>query len=1180
MKQKLLLWMVTVLFAMPVNAGNVTREQARQKAQAFLREQGVEGQVISAESSAARTRLASSGEDPCYYVFNAGQHEGFVIVAGDDMVPEVLGYSTSGELDMDNMPLGMQMLLDGLEEQIRFMRANHISSMKPMAKGAVSPLVKTGWAQLSPYNQQMPQYSTSERCATGCVATAMAQAMSVFRYPDATKAKIDAYSYTQPSTGKKKTVDPVSSGSKIDWGNILNTYTGSENSNAKNAIAKLMLYCGTAIGSLFDNETQAAVSRVAPALKNIFGYSSSVAYKDKKADKFSDTQWNDLVYNEVAAGRPVVLAGKIADLRTAPGHAFICDGYDGNGRFHINWGWSNKSDGYFLLNMLQPPTVGTGGSSGNYKYEQEAVVGITHDGSTPTTNVFLTVTNFTMASTVRTFNAVTKNDVSSFGPLDFKIDFTNKSGMAASFDLNIGVWKDGTFQEYFYNDNQYRVLPEIANNSGGDWSTVSNLYKPGNAGVKCFSENGTYILKPVSRKHGTNTWYLCAGADKHYITGVVSGNTLTLAVTGETAPVNPGGGVTAQERDLMGLAIENQRTTVEALKATVRDHQDAMNAKLERLEELKARYQLLKQRMTALADRATLYDLTQYANLITSDLNVFDQYVGSYPGDAESLISEGLGSCRTYLNDLNQLSKKLSELEVLFAKMATKADYDQISTLLGENDAKIVTFDGIASIGLNVNDAETKLSAYETTLVSLEKLYDQLKDRVMEEIEKKDDVEKRNLTMQECSQQLAQIETRLNELLEGSEMAKDNLAKLNHVLLRQQSAMDSMTGKLDRLIDKLKDNAELISGERLDLLSDELTKLSEPNAHLAQQLESLSLWLEANPAIDSDLLANYAEQLKQLKAELQEAATLKELEILSPKVLELFTTVGSLSESETVIYEKLKTWLEAQDEWYKEANAFDKALDELSERIDEAIKQTAMEKQLLEETRTAYLATADSLLAELAKIEERIELSNINETLEKETTAINKINQIIGLVRELRQLLENTVLTEEQRQAFASRLDELVKPHEEWLNGSFYPPHTDNADMYIQVINNLKQILQQAKEDIGKATTMDELAAVEDAFTKSEGVLIDLGPTVDELISSVDGVDFDALIAEIDQFDQQLSQLKTEIEDVITAVSPITVGGLRVVSCTDIKGRPAHPRQKGFVILRLSDGSVRKVYNP
>ena len=137
-----------------------------------------------------------------------------------------------------------------------------------------------------------------------------------------------------------------------------------------------------------------------------------------------------------------------------------------------------------------------------------------------------------------------------------------------------------------------------------------------------------------------------------------------------------------------------------------------------------------------------------------------------------------------------------------------------------------------------------------------------------------------------------------------------------------------------------------------------------------------------------------------------------------------------------------------------------------------------------------------------------------------------------------------------------------------------------HLDALTQYIKALQQVLQQAKDELGKATTMDELTAVEELVAQSEAVIYELNPTVDQFIQSLNEIDWDAEISKFDQSYQQLSQLKTEIEDVITAVSPITVGGLRVVSCTDIKGRPAHPRQKGFVILRLSDGSVRKVYNP
>lgn len=46
------------------------------------------------------------------------------------------------------------------------------------------------------------------------------------------------------------------------------------------------------------------------------------------------------------------------------GHAFVCDGYDANGLFHINWGWGGSSNGYFQLSVLDDNGDGIGFSEG------------------------------------------------------------------------------------------------------------------------------------------------------------------------------------------------------------------------------------------------------------------------------------------------------------------------------------------------------------------------------------------------------------------------------------------------------------------------------------------------------------------------------------------------------------------------------------------------------------------------------------------------------------------------------------------------------------------------------------------------------------------------------------------------------------------------------------------------
>ena len=59
-----------------------------------------------------------------------------------------------------------------------------------------------------------------------------------------------------------------------------------------------------------------------------------------------------MLYEELSSGRPVLYSGS----KNMSGHEFVCDGYDGNGMFHINWGWNGLSNGYFLLNVLDPDT--------------------------------------------------------------------------------------------------------------------------------------------------------------------------------------------------------------------------------------------------------------------------------------------------------------------------------------------------------------------------------------------------------------------------------------------------------------------------------------------------------------------------------------------------------------------------------------------------------------------------------------------------------------------------------------------------------------------------------------------------------------------------------------------------------------------------------------------------------
>ena len=107
------------------------------------------------------------------------------------------------------------------------------------------------------------------------------------------------------------------------------------------------------------------------SLRNYFGFGNNVRYVNYQTVS-SDEDWDALAYQELAEGRPFYISGSNAEV----GHAFVCDGYDGNRRYHINWGWGGQSDGHYYLSNLTPGQQGIGGSSDGYNSYREIIIGI------------------------------------------------------------------------------------------------------------------------------------------------------------------------------------------------------------------------------------------------------------------------------------------------------------------------------------------------------------------------------------------------------------------------------------------------------------------------------------------------------------------------------------------------------------------------------------------------------------------------------------------------------------------------------------------------------------------------------------------------------------------------------------------------------------------------------------
>ncbi len=369
-------------------AGNVTPEQALQKATQFIQNRQQTTDNGSRRAPGTKPQLTLASRVSGLYVFNVQDNGGYVIISPDDRTVPVLGYSDFGSFDPQNIPENMQAWLDGYARQLDWLQTQEqpTSVVKREERNPVEPLVTAQWDQGSPFYNSCPKKG-NKRCYTGCVATAMAMIMHYYQYPDATQQYIPSYTYDGVS------VDAIPMGSAIDWAHIQKAYgyyydynagtwrNATSSSVQKKAVADLMFYCGAAVNMEYTPDGSGTQSVTIPyALTATFGYDATARLLDR--NRFSDNNWEEIIYYELANGRPVLYSGL---TKNNEGHEFVCDGYQGEGYFHINWGWASSGnvDGYFLLSALDPDSQGAGGSSTSdaFNYYQDAVIGIQPPGT-------------------------------------------------------------------------------------------------------------------------------------------------------------------------------------------------------------------------------------------------------------------------------------------------------------------------------------------------------------------------------------------------------------------------------------------------------------------------------------------------------------------------------------------------------------------------------------------------------------------------------------------------------------------------------------------------------------------------------------------------------------------------------------------------------------------------------
>lgn len=482
---------VSALFA---NGKQISQNAALSAARKYSRT----GQVAPAKN----LRSDKTNNAP-YYAFNLEQ--GYVIVSGDDEMTELVGYAENGFFDAENVPPQMQLWLDGYAEYVAAVQSGKAKARKILLSDSpsvvVEPLVTTKWNQDAPFNNFAPEYTddnnNTQRCATGCAATAMAQIMKFHNWPE---QGVGYYSYEHQSFG---TISSNFSEHVYDWSNMIDRYNNGEYSNVQaDAVALLMKDCGVSLNMNYGPESGASIYSYTPAFKNYFRYSSRTVNRSG----CETAEFTKIITDELQEGRPIIYCGTGED----GGHAFVVDGYDTNYFLHVNWGWGGYSDGYFDMNYMDPTGLGIGGGSGAFKWNQGIVLARPlKDGVEPYEFIqqlcFVPYNDVKGGIFCEQEMPANKGDVVTI----LLRNTANLSGESFFGSLNVGVFDDSGALVTMGNEER------IENNNGellefqsGSLYSVDLPMTLNTAGIA----DGNYIVRAMSKANG-DVWRKFASTD-------------------------------------------------------------------------------------------------------------------------------------------------------------------------------------------------------------------------------------------------------------------------------------------------------------------------------------------------------------------------------------------------------------------------------------------------------------------------------------------------------------------------------------------------------------------------------------------------------------------------------------------------------------------------------------------
>ena len=1183
--KRLLLILSLVCFAVLGRAEQITREQALRQAQQFLSQRGMPSSLKMAETPLSRHRAQGQIKPDYYYVFNAGQNQGFVIVSGDDRTTPILGFSDHGTFDVDKIPSNMAAWLQGYADQIKWIQEQPSASVVTRGEvpthPAISDLISTKWNQGSPYNDLLPTWN-GQKCVTGCGPTALAQIMN---YHGAPASCPDIPGYT---TDTHAIVCEALPATTFNWSNM--------GDDAE--VAKLFKYIAYAVQADFDPDgTSSNTYWICNALQNYFGYGNGI--QTAMRSTYKDADWDMLIYNELAEGRPVFYSGQ----GSAGGHFFILHGYTvsgGVGYYSVNWGWGSLDDGYYLLDAMVPTS---GGAGNGFNSNQAAIVGISTSDVTPyqvEETVVLTTGSISLPEGDNTYTRPA--GYSQFGPVSINIQLKSELTRAYSIDYDFKVYKDGEFLEYLYRErNSFANFPAGAATTG-TWT----FYFPDYDGVSLgasFKEPGTYKMVPVSRETGTSEWYDNIGSDKYYLTGVVSSDMVLKMYVGE-----PGGSTDPDPKpEVSQTELDNLAALYEAQRIAINDKRTALasnDAKLtaistslsqKNIEALKAQITAIEEKLKSeylTADQKKSYTdeldaLKTKHDALVSECTAANTELSSLQAKSASLMSTLNNLLATLLTEAEKVSS-ITTKAALETSQTTVADIttQQSDCDVSAETTKVAALETTVAT-ISTSEVETGLSTLESTIDAAIKA---AKDAIEEEAKKQLETEK-NALVETCDQLLSALSAKQETVASNEKKILDLEAAISQAM----DAVEPVENKIAAIKESLK--SDMLTTEQKTAFEGTLETLEKTKATYADAVKTLSNQLkdvkdandvfktalnEIKTKIDNlktavkavtttDALNNAKEATDALKTQLQELDLInveKDVQTLQAELekLSLDSTTKDLAALEDDVDKAIAGGQEAYEKMQAEKLA--KAQEEFAAAIDALEAAIKSEEADYEKC----LAVVNNLKAKLAEINASIAQfkdkyaeieKNLQALIDKQTRADN--SEIIeGLQKELAELKENIEILESQSAKVAGYIETLEK----------------QAKSYAAVIEEAKTAKQELQNSLSSATTADEVDKLTTSATKtksdlaSEGVdwYNTLASNCNTVATYVEGV-----IDNVNVVDRQTTRLDKEVQETLTGISQLVIDESEVAARYDVKGNRVDSTYKGVQIIRMKNGKTIKI---